>query len=150
MKLTNSTEPTFTTEGYSKNWKKAKERIAKHGHSSSHREAVTKFAHLVRGTNVASMMNIQKDKDRQIATDCLRHIFTPAIFLGKQGLAFRRNPDEEGNFVQLLQLRAAENPSLMSWLNKYRSYTSHQVQNEVLDLRIASLYFVRCESKQFL
>lgn len=134
MKLTNNTEPTFSTEGYRKNWKKAKERIAKHGQTTSHHEAEQKFVHLLRGTNVESMINIQNDKDRQIATDCLRHIFTTAIFLGKQGLAFRRNPDEEGNFVELLQLRAADSHSLGSWLKKYRSYTSHQVQNEILEL----------------
>jgi len=100
-----------------------------------------------------SMINIQKDKDREIATDCLGHIFTSAIFFGKQGLAFRHNPDEEGSFVQLPQLCAAENPSLITWLNKYQWYTSHQVQNVSTgsDIQgIASPYFVRRESKQFL
>lgn len=133
INLTNMGDPTFTTDGYGKNWKHAKDRIARHGHTKSHYEAIQQFAYLQRGTNISSMVNTQKEKDRLVATSCLRQLFTTSMYLGKQGLAFRRNDEEEGNFLQLLRLRAEDSSSLRSWLSNHYSYTSHHIQNEMLE-----------------
>ena len=134
INLTNSSEPTFSTTGYGANWKKATERFAKHGSSKCHTEASFKFATMSRGLNVSAMISSQKDDDRKNATDCLKIIFTSVLYIAKQGLGFRRSIEENGNFLQLVSLRSQDFVPLKAWLCKYRSYTSPQIQNEILEM----------------
>ena len=39
-----------------------------------------------------------------------------------------------GNFSQLLELRASDCPELERWLKRKESFTSHEAQNEILEL----------------
>ena len=55
-------------------------------------------------------------------------------FLARQGLALCRDGDRvASNFTQLLQLRAIDQPQLLTWMErKTDKYTCPQVQNEIL------------------
>jgi len=76
----------------------------------------------------------QKNNERDNATECLKIVFTSLIFLAKQSLAIRRSNEEHGNFQQLLQLRAEDNSTLRAWLCRYKTFTSPQIQNEILEI----------------
>ena len=52
--------------------------------------------------------------------------------MARQGLALRRVDDSESNLIQLLQLRAEDDPRILQWLRKsQQKYTSHENQNEI-------------------
>lgn len=51
----------------------------------------------------------------------------------KQGLAFRAHGHHEGNFIELLKLRADDDPDLSEYLQRKTNYTSPQVQNEIME-----------------
>ncbi|CAF4447340.1 unnamed protein product, partial [Rotaria sp. Silwood2] len=52
--------------------------------------------------------------------------FDCTLFLVKQGIAFRRDHQEHGNFIQLINLLRRYDPLLNSWFNE-ENYKSHQV-----------------------
>ena len=63
------------------------------------------------------------------------------ITLGRQGIAFwGHESDDDGNFVQIVQLVAKYCPELRHWLNTSRmrpyhvAYLSAQSQNELIEL----------------
>jgi hypothetical protein len=56
------------------------------------------------------------------------------ICLAWQVHPLRGHIESRGNFFQLLQLCAADSPALKSWLSQRRVYTSHEVQNEMLQI----------------
>ena len=58
----------------------------------------------------------------------LTAIVSSVAFLAKQGLALRGHDDDEGNFLQLLQLRSEDNPKLKAFIAQKESYTSPQIQ----------------------
>lgn len=63
----------------------------------------------------------------------LRIIISSIKYLARQGLALRRVDDSESNLIQLLQLRAEDDPRILQWLRKsQQKYTSHENQNEIL------------------
>ena len=48
--------------------------------------------------------------------------------------------DDESNFIQLLKLRGKDRPLLLKWLEtKEDKYTSHEIQNEIIAIRLHSL-----------
>ena len=67
---------------------------------------------------------------------CLMKILENIIFLGKQGLAFRGDGDDQtGNFYQLVLVRAKDDPALLKWIDKtYDRHVTPQAQNEILKL----------------
>ena len=50
-----------------------------------------------------------------------------------QGMAIRGHKEEEGNLVQLMNLRREDVPGLKRWLEKHQ-YMFHQVVNEMITL----------------
>ena len=60
-------------------------------------------------------------------------ILSSVRYLARQELALRGGDDAESNLIQLLQLRAEDNPQMRDWLRRSaRKYTSHENQNEML------------------
>jgi hypothetical protein len=55
-------------------------------------------------------------------------------FLARQGLALRGSNSDDGNFMQLLQLRCDDSPALKIWLDKKTNMTSWLIQNEILEM----------------
>ena len=62
-------------------------------------------------------------------------------FLSRQGIALRGDADEsDGNFMQLMHLRAIDDTTINDMLKKTNKYTSPQIQNELLNM---SLHILR-------
>ena len=117
-----------------RNWSKS-ERLSEHGNSESHRTAVSKLQAYTSQPSIDVQLNTQKIQEQVVASRCLDVIVSSVLFLGRQGLALHGEDDnDEGNFLQLLQLRATDVPELTAWLAKKRSYTSHEIQNEILEI----------------
>ena len=83
----------------------------------------------------------QKDENRQV----LLKIFSSVRYLSRQGIAFRGrwktddpkilNGESNSNFIQLLRIRAEDNPNLQKWMDKCQDkFTSPDIQNEILKL----------------
>ena len=53
-------------------------------------------------------------------------------FLAKQGLAVQGNENDNGNFKQLLHIHSQEVSFLRSWMGNTVTWTSHDIQNELL------------------
>ena len=60
-------------------------------------------------------------------------MFETAMFLSRQGMAFQGNTPEEGNFIQLLRLRAKDFPELRDWMLRRDNWLSHDIQNEIIN-----------------
>ena len=69
-------------------------------------------------------------------TCCLMKILQNIVFLGRNGLALRRDGDDKsGNFYQLMLLRALNDPGLLKRINRsYDRHMSSTSQNEILKL----------------
>ncbi len=117
----------FTSAGFS-NWRKAIER--KHEKSSSHRVNIRKFEAIVRGENVHAQIDSQDKKERIIASECLLKIFTTLRFFARQGFALRCHEDAE----QLLLLRTDDSQEHRKWLQKKKTFTSVDIQDEILQM----------------
>ena len=55
-------------------------------------------------------------------------------FLSRLGMVLRGDKnDEDSNFLQLLRLKAEDDPYLLEWLKrKTNKYTSHEIQNDIM------------------
>jgi len=79
-------------------------------------------------------LSTQHAKDQEHNRDALLHIIRALKYLARQGLAFRGDEEWDGNFYQLLLLMSKDCPALAKWLQKRGSYTSHDIQNEIISL----------------
>ena len=77
-------------------------------------------------------------------------ILSSVRYLGRQGLAVHgwyKADDEspnrgelDSNFLQLLKIRAEDNPSIVQWIDRPQNkYTSPDIQNEMLSIMALSL-----------
>ena len=56
-------------------------------------------------------------------------------YLARQGQTLQGDTDDESNFIQLLKLRDKDQPLPLRWLErKEDSYTSHDIQNEIIGI----------------
>ena len=99
----------------------------------SHRACLAKFQAMAKGNSVLHQVNEQHFKGRKTATECLLRIFSTAKFLARQGLPFRGHKNSHSNFQQLLKLRTEDSADLQHWLEKKTTWTSHDIQNEILE-----------------
>ncbi len=81
-------------------------------------------------------MSAENKKEKSLNRRIFIKILENLSFLARQGLPLRGgNRDVESNFIQLLQLRSIDSPEIIPWMKKKASkYTSHDVQNECLQL----------------
>ena len=49
-------------------------------------------------------------------------------------MPLRGHDEHEGNFFQLIKLRANDNLALQQWMQRKRAYLSHKIQNEILKI----------------
>ena len=81
------------------------------------------------------MISKTAKSDMALNRKCLIKIIECLQFLGRQGIAFQGNTNEESNFVQLLRLRCKDNEFLEKWMErKTDKYTHSDIQNEILKL----------------
>nr|XP_054755848.1 protein FAM200C-like [Lytechinus pictus] len=72
-------------------------------------------------------------------TKYLHAIFSTLQYLAKQGLPIRGHTDHSSNFHTLLTLRCKDIEGFDRWLERKSSYTSHQIQEEMIDMMTRSL-----------
>ena len=146
----NVKESAFIFAGFS-NWKDATVAFGSHEKSTTHKRAVESIITLPQTTRdvgelLSSAHAAEKRKNRQ----CLITIAENIRFLGRQGIALRGDGNEgDGNFTQLLRLRAVDQSQLFTWLErKTDKYTSPQVQNEILKVMACNVLRIICEAIQ--
>ena len=84
--------------------------------------------------DVGELLVTQLAREKEHNRKMFLKIISSIRFLSRQGMALRgdRN-DENSNFLQLLQLKAEDDPGLLEWLKrKTNKYTSHEMQNEII------------------
>lgn len=68
---------------------------------------------------------------------CLMKNIESLQYLGRQCLAWQGKTDEESSFIQPLRLRAKDDNPIKEWFeNKGDTYTSHDVQNEIIAIMV--------------
>lgn len=132
LSLCTQNETTFIETGFTK-WKHALEVFAGHQKSACHSHAVSQLSQM-KAASVISQLSAQKQAEQENARKCLVKVVTSIRYLARQGLAFRGHQEENGNFLQLVQLRADDtsDPSFKAYLDRITNFTSHECQNEIL------------------
>ena len=100
-----------------------------------------KWEHRERGIGIDLQLQRRLAAEQVESRTCLHKIFTSIEYLPQQALPLRGHQEERGNFYQRMKLRGADSDGLKEWLQQRRSYTSHEVQNEIL--RIMALQIQR-------
>ena len=123
------------SKGFS-NWKDATIVLKKHASSACHCEAVEVITLPATTKDVGELLSIVHQQEKQQNREILLKLMCSICFLARQGLALRGDATEEdGNFLQLLKLLASHDPLVLEWLKrKTHKYTSHKIQNELLEL----------------
>jgi hypothetical protein len=124
----------FITRGYH-NWKDAVVAFRKHEESKCHKEATDVMLTIPsQHQDCGVMLSNGLAREKTINRQMLHKIISSIRYLARQGLALRgHGNDDDGNFTQLLQLRAIDDPSIFDWLKKKSSkYISPEIQNELL------------------
>lgn len=81
------------------------------------------------------MLSSSYKEETAVNRRCLKTIAENIHFLARQGIALRDGDEKDSNFMQLLFLRASNDPELLLWLErKTNKYTSPDIQNELLKI----------------
>ncbi len=92
------------------------EPFKKHKESKTHLEAVEAMITLPKSTpDVGELLSSIHKNEKEEARNVLKTIISSVRFLARQGLALRGHDEEQSNLVQLLRLRAEDNPLLGKW-----------------------------------
>ena len=147
----NHNDLAFVSTGF-QNWKRALEKFRAHEKSFTHKSAFQAWYAAQQAQNnpeknVLSLINLQHKKTVEENRQYLKAIIDTIIFLGKQGISFRghRENDEslnKGNFLELLTFRSKDNSLISRFFankEKFVTYTSHNIQNELLDIIAESI-----------
>ncbi|CAF4740900.1 unnamed protein product, partial [Rotaria sp. Silwood2] len=127
---------------------KKKGKLEQHFSSASHKSSADRYLNFKNKKLHVDLMldsnRMKEDQEQemilQLNKQVIATLLDSARYLARQGLAFRRNPECEGNFVQLVYLQRRNNQVFNDWflkmkLEKYQvSYLSHQSQNEYIQL----------------
>ena len=131
-----SIESAYITNGYT-NWKDAINNFNQHERSKCHADSVLKIVTVPKtmkdvGECLSSQHAKEKSERRQLFMKILQNI----AFLAHQGLPLRGDGSEDdSNYIQLLNLRAIDDPRIIEWLQKRSDkYTSPVIQNEILKI----------------
>ena len=99
-----------------------------------HTDAILGTASNEQGMHLLVKLTAGKQQQQQNAKNALKILFEALLFLARQGLPIRGKTDKKSNYVNLLNLLAAYNNDLSKFLNHRKAYTSHDIQNEMLEL----------------
>eukprot|EP00733_Pompholyxophrys_punicea_P001813 Pompholyxophrys_punicea_v1_NODE_1058_length_1003_cov_4.238397.p1 type:complete len:133 gc:universal NODE_1058_length_1003_cov_4.238397:262-660(+) len=92
------------------------------------------MGHHARQKSIISQMQTKKNQKEADARECLLRIVSSLLFLAKQGLAVRGHFEGLGNFDQLLLRRSHDFPKLGEWLRWSKKWSSHDIQNDILQI----------------
>ena len=147
LPVTKNKDEAFCKVGFT-NWKKALEKFEKHQNTGSHHEAVELVVKIPSTTkNVGEMLSASYASQKAENKRMLSLILSSIRFLGRQGLALRgryKTSDDsttrgeiDSNFMQLIRLRAEDNPGILKWLDRPQNkFTSPDIQNEMLSIMV--------------
>ena len=117
-------------------WKNATKAFERHRKSACHQEAVLKWHHRLKGTNISTQLDQQISSDQKKNRHCLEMLFTSVEYLARH---FRGHSEERGNFHQLVALRGNESDNLKTWMKRTRSYMSHDICYKLLLIKFLEL-----------
>ena len=135
LAVTTQNEPSFLTKGFT-DWKHALRSFSDHQQSACHKHAVSQLVQLRNAPSVDCQLSEQKKKEQAQARLMLHKQFTSIRYLVVQGLALRGHDSDDGNFLNLLRLRAGDctECNMKAWLDRVTNFTSPVAQNEILEL----------------
>jgi hypothetical protein len=107
LALTTQNEPTFLTKGFT-DWKHALRSFSDHQQSACHKHAISQIDQVRCAPAIVAQLSEQRLNEQAQARLMLHKQFTSVRYLAMQGLALRGHESGNGNFVQLLRLRAAD------------------------------------------
>ena len=140
LKLSRNMEDAFISVGFD-NWKRATSAFEQHRRSRCHQESVLKWSHYLKGVTIQAQLDEQSSVEQQNNLHCLEIIFSSIEYLARQGLPLRGHDEHQGNFYQLIRLRANDCRGLQLWMERKKAYLSHEIQDEIL--RIMSHQILR-------
>ena len=128
-------DPAFITKGFTY-WKEATSAFKNHQLTDCHREATQVVFQPKEIHPIDEMLNEQHKAEKAVNRRMFLRILHNLRFLARQGLPLRGcEGDTDSNFLQLLCLQQVDFPEIMPWLSrKTNKYTSHDIQNECLQL----------------
>ena len=104
-------EPAYTEVGF-RTWKNALQSFEKHQRSEYHKIASDQFS-----VDIGDALSKQHQEEKSVNSKMLLNLLESVRFLGRQGLAFRGDgDDQEGNFIQSLKFLGTADPSVLEWL----------------------------------
>ena len=134
----------FITRGY-QNWKDATIAFRNHKSSAYHKDAVAVMITIpATHGDISEYLSSMLALEKQVNRECFMKLLSSIMFLARQGLALRGDGagEPDSNFIQLLQLRAQDedDSKLAGWMKcKSSNYTSHDIQNEILQIMTLSV-----------
>lgn len=92
---------------------------------------------------IVTLPSTTRDIGEQLSQQhALYQILSSIRLLGRQGLAIRDGNELDGNFQQLLRMKAMDDPNLAEWLRRTENvYTSPEIQNEII--KVMGLHVLR-------
>ena len=122
----------------------------KHEASHCHQFAALQLSFYQSGTTINGMLSDKCAQNQLRARTALLAVITSIQYLARQGMAIRGHDNNEGNFVQLLNLRSKDIEALNSWLSDShcKKFTCWEIQNEILELLAHSVLRNICEDIQ--
>lgn len=91
--------------------------------------------------NVGAQLSKEHATQKRKNSQALWQIFSSIKFLCRQGLPLRGHNEDDGNFQQVLKLKAEEDPNLFEWLRRKEDiYTSAGIQNEMIKLMVFKFF----------
>lgn len=151
--LAKCSDKAFILRGF-KNWKKANEKFVSHEKSNTHKLAASNIIFKKKQESIQSNLNQAHWDNQNKARHALLKIISSLKYLAEQGLAIQGKRSDEGNFMELLNLRCEDVHELRVWLNRKHSYTSAEIQNDLLKIMSHMILKgitkkINKESKQF-
>jgi len=104
-----------------------------------HREANLKYSYYCQNENIQARIHEQYRVENEEAAVAVRKIIESVQFLARQGLAIQGLESDSGNLMELLRLRSEDVPELAQWLKRKITWTSHDIQNEILEIMAHSI-----------
>ena len=119
--------------------------------TSPHQTSVATVTAVLRNTVLGAKISQQSELLRNENTKMLTCIFSSLKYLCRQGLAIRGKTDDSSNFHQLMLMRAPDVDGMTQWLIKRTNWTSHGVQDEIIEImdmsvmrKVAAIIYNQC------
>ena len=111
--LAKNSDAAFLSKGF-KNWRKGVEKFEAHAKSQTHRLASSNLLQKKKSDGVLVQMNKGLLQEQKQSRACLLKLISSLKYLAGQGLAIQGRKSDDGNFIELLNLRLEDIEGLSS------------------------------------